>query len=955
MDALQLRAAAALAPRYLIEAEIGVGGMGHVFRARDTWLDRTVAVKVLRPELATARSIERFKREARLLARLNHPNILAIHDSNPADDGGLLYYVMDFAPDETLASRLARGPLSPEALARLTHDLLNALSYAHGEAVIHRDVKPSNIFVLPGRYLLGDFGIARLLVEGDTTDAVTAEGVQPGTLAYMAPEQLAGRAVTPAADLYAAGMVLYEAATGRPWPALATPRSRDWRGVPAWLRPALQRALLIEPAERWPDADAMLAAVRAPVSGPARLARRAAFAVVLLALLLVAGAVLPPSQPLLSGIWPRAPRFTSAQSDLALVPFRSGGEVGRELARFAAAELEWSPRWTFRPFTEVLAWWDSAGAQAEGLAPMRLRSRWWGEGRILHGEERDTLLLILHDSAGRTVRNARVPGDTMQMLQWARDVADTLVREIYPEYFTEFMELSAGGQGNFGAMRALVDGLGAFAADDWSVAESLYTTALVRDSSLGRAAWELRLLTLWRRSTDSVRYTAALATLPAPYHALLAGLDVPNLLRRDSLLRALRDSYPENSRARLLLFDEQLHRGPLVGIPLRQVLDDMRRRAPRDPYLNQVAIYDHLMWGYTHLGERDAAADMWARRMALHAAHGSTADTLGELYNLARVVRFGGVKAALWRRYATWKYGREGSAITPYLRLGGTFDIPEFQRELAIAVAGSAGPANLPAAIVAQAVAALETGRLTEGLAALDSAAALVPSDEMQLQQLEWRVLPAALGLPLADSGSVARARTALAGRAMSPLAAPWKARALWALGADAVLRGQMADALRWQHELAVAGDSAAFPLQALLGALLAGSKDPARALELTDTLFMADRGVPADDPFARAILHLARADWQVTLGRVADADASLGWYENSDLRGWPQGPPQAGEVDQVLSVPARVRRARVLLQLHRTAEACALLSRAAELWRHADHQLSDQLAQVQSLGRSCH
>jgi hypothetical protein len=164
-----------------------------------------------------------------------------------------------------------------------------------------------------------------------------------------------------------------------------------------------------------------------------------------------------------------------------------------------------------------------------------------------------------------------------------------------------------------------------------------------------------------------------------------------------------------------------------------------------------------------------------------------------------------------------------------------------------------------------------------------------------------------------------------------------------------------MADALRWQQELAVAGDSAAYPLQALLGVLLVGSKDPARALELTDTLFMADRGVPADDPFARAILHLARADWQVTLGRVADADASLGWYENSDLRGWPQGPPQAGEVDQVLSVPARVRRARVLLQLHRTAEACALLSRAAELWRHADHQLSDQLAQVQSLGRSCH
>jgi serine/threonine-protein kinase len=954
MDALQLRAAAALAPRYLIEAEIGVGGMGHVFRARDTRLDRVVAVKVLRPELATARSMERFTREARLLARLNHPNILAIHDSHPADEGGLLYYVMDYAPDETLASRLARGPLSPDALAHLSHDLLSALSYAHGQSVIHRDVKPSNIFVLPGRYLLGDFGIARLLVEGDTTDAVTAEGVQPGTLAYMAPEQLAGRAVTPAADLYAAGMVLYEAATGRPWPALATPRTRDWRGVPAWLRPALQRALLIEPADRWPDAASMLAAVRAPISGAGRFMRRAGIGAALVALLLVAGAVLPPRRPLLSGIWPRAPHFTSAQSDLALVPFRSAGDAGRVLAQFAAAELEWSPRWTFRPFTEVLSWWDSAGALAEGLAPTRLRSRWWAEGRILPGDARDTLLLIIRDSTGRTIRNARVPGDTLQLLQWASDVADSLVREVYPAYFTEFTELSAGGRGNFAAMRALVDGLSAFAADDWSAAESLYATALARDSSLGRAAWEQRLLALWRRSNETANYTAAIATLPAPYHALLSAMDVPNLLRRDSLLRALRDSYPENSRAQLLLFDEHLHRGPLVGIPLRQVLDDMRRRAPRDPYLDQVAIYDHLMWGYTHLGDRDAAAGMWARRMALRAAHGSAADTLGELYNLARIVRFGGVKAALWRRYAVWKYGREGSAITPYLRLGVTFDIPEFQRELAIAVAGAVDSSRLSAVVVARAIAALETGRASEGLKMLDSAAVLAPSDEMHLQQLEWRVLPAALGLPLADSPSVARARMDLAARAQLPGTDPWKTRALWALGADAALRGDAPGAARWQAELALAHDAGAPRLQALLGALVIGRTDPAMALARTDTLFMADRGAPEDDPFERAVLHLARAGWQGALGRTADAAGSLGWHENSDLRGWPQGAPQAGEVDQVLSVPARARRAGILLQLHRTAEACALLSRAAELWRHAEHQLAGQVAHVQALLGSC-
>ena len=952
MDALQHRAAVALAPRYLIEAKLGAGGMGHVFRARDTRLDRIVAIKVLRPELATARSIERFTREARLLARLNHPNILAIHDSHPADDGGLLYYVMDYAPGETLAAELARGPLTRAGVVQLAHDLLGALAYAHAAAVIHRDVKPSNIFRLSGRYLLGDFGIARLLAENETADPVTAEGAQPGTLAYMAPEQLAGRPVTPSADLYAAAMVLYEAATGRSWPALATPKRHDWRAVPAWLRPALQRALLVEPSERWPDARAMLAALRPPSAAHAR--SHAAYAALLIAMLLLAGALLPPSRPLLPGIWSPTERITSAESDLALVPFHAGGEVGRELAKFAAAELEWSPRWSFRPFTEVLSWWDSAGAHADGLVPRRIHSRWWGEGRVVQGDGRDTLVLIIHDSTGRTVRNARVPGDTAQLGQWARDVADSMVHVIYPKYFTEFRELSASGGGNFAAMRALVDGLGAFANDDWAAAESLFTAALRSDPSFGRPAWELRLLALWRRSADSVTYPAALATLPASYHALLAAMDVPNLRRRESLLRALRDSHPDNSRAQLLLFDEHLHRGALLGIPLRQVLDDMRRRAPSDPYLDQVAIYDHLVWGYTHLGDREAAAAMWRRRMALRAAHGTGADTLGELFNLARVVRFGGVKGALWRRYAIWKYGRAGSAVAPYLRLGLTFDIPEFQRDLASAIGRTADSTGLPSATVARAVAALATGRAAEGLAALDSAAVLSPTREMQLQQLEWRLLPPVLGLPVADSAVSARARAALTRLATAPGVSSWTARAQWALGTDAVHRGDLETARHWDESLAAMHDSTAIRLHALLGAMLIGGSDPSRALNSTDTLFMADLGVPADDPFARSVLHLARADWQLALDRDTAAVATLGWYESSDLRGWPQGPPQAGEVDQVLSVPARVRRAGVLLRLGRTREACALMRRASELWRHADAHLSVHLAHARAEAVKC-
>lgn len=151
MASLLERVRDALAPHYVVERELGAGGMGVVFLARDTRLDRMVAIKVLRPELATAVAVERFSREARLLARLHHSTIVRVYLAD--DTAGFSYYVMEYVEGETLKTRLEAGPLPPRTVRALGRALLDALGAAHRLEIVHRDVKPANIFLLGDRTL----------------------------------------------------------------------------------------------------------------------------------------------------------------------------------------------------------------------------------------------------------------------------------------------------------------------------------------------------------------------------------------------------------------------------------------------------------------------------------------------------------------------------------------------------------------------------------------------------------------------------------------------------------------------------------------------------------------------------------------------------------------------------------------------------------------------------------
>jgi serine/threonine-protein kinase len=209
------RLSIALATRYTIEREIGRGGMATVYLAQDLKHDRTVAIKVLQPELSATIGTDRFDREIRVAAKLQHPHILTLYDSGDAD--GLLYYVMPFISGESLRGRMDREHLLPiDDALQITREVADALGYAHSMGVVHRDIKPENILLSGGHALVADFGIARAVSSASSEKRLTETGMALGTPLYMSPEQAVGDEVGPTSDLYSLACVLYEMLAGTP-------------------------------------------------------------------------------------------------------------------------------------------------------------------------------------------------------------------------------------------------------------------------------------------------------------------------------------------------------------------------------------------------------------------------------------------------------------------------------------------------------------------------------------------------------------------------------------------------------------------------------------------------------------------------------------------------------------------------------------------------------------------
>ncbi len=336
--------AEALRDRYVLERELGRGGMATVFLARDLRHQRPVALKVLEAGLAPALGAERFQREIQVAARLQHPNILTVLDSGEA--AGRLWFTMPFVEGETLRERLRREGAQPvDESLRLAREVAEGLEYAHRNGVIHRDIKPENILLSAGHALIADFGIARAVGEsanatGEGTDHLTKTGLVVGTPAYMSPEQASGeRTLGPTADVYSLAVMLYEMLAGtQPFTgptahaAMAKrfsgeiPSLREARpAVSAAIEAAIRKALAPDPADRFGSAARFAEALEGDerrTGDRSRLAAQVAAALGVLVALSVG----------LGLWWSRrgGEAGTTATARLAVLPFENVGDADDE-------------------------------------------------------------------------------------------------------------------------------------------------------------------------------------------------------------------------------------------------------------------------------------------------------------------------------------------------------------------------------------------------------------------------------------------------------------------------------------------------------------------------------------------------------------------------------------------------------------------------------------------------
>jgi serine/threonine-protein kinase len=281
MSAGQLGNGQVLVGRYRVEGLIGRGGMAEVYRGFDVRLTRPIALKVLRGHYQSDPVVRaRFEEEAKAAALLSHPNVVAVYDAG--EDGSTAFIVMELLPGETLAERIARGPLDEAAVRRTGGEVLDALAAAHARGVLHRDIKPANVLLTDeGIAKVADFGIAKALYPSPGGHEPTAMSLVLGTPSYLAPERAQGQPATVRSDLWSVGVLLYESLTGRrPFGgdtpiavALAALEGRyepllEWRpDIDPSMAAVIDRALQVDPASRFASADEMARSLRMPGTG----------------------------------------------------------------------------------------------------------------------------------------------------------------------------------------------------------------------------------------------------------------------------------------------------------------------------------------------------------------------------------------------------------------------------------------------------------------------------------------------------------------------------------------------------------------------------------------------------------------------------------------------------------------------------------------------------------------
>ena len=614
-----------LAGRYLIERELGAGGMAFVFTARDLKHGRTVAVKVLRSEYGSTVNAERFTREIEIAAGLTHPNILPVHDSGSVD--GLLYYVMPYVEGGTLVDRMKRESRLPLGdVRRITREIGAALQFAHDHGFVHRDIKPANVLLPGGVAVVADFGLARA-IEGDSVEnKLTRAGVGLGTPTYMSPEQGAGEGdVDARSDQYSLACTVYEMLTARPPftgpsyqrllaqhiseppPPLRTIRP----DVPESVETAIARALSKKREDRFPSVDEFLRALDGDLKGQTASwgirqsgwrTRVQTRSVLIGVAVLLAGAF---------AVWSMRSRVTGAPAArggldanlVAVAPFVVLGnslEVWREgIVDVLARDFDGAgPLRTVSPSTVMRLFKDR---RADRLTAVELAKQ-SGAGIVVYGQlldpGRDSVkaAVTVYDVVRDTlVGEFSVSNASTNMDLLVDSIAMNALRQLGKTRTIAATERAFFGSGSLPALKLFLQGEQFYRRNEMKLAQGYYEQAIALDSNFALAYRRMRgvlrsvknefdtlsLLNAARAGAsnhgmsprDSLLILAdSLAAVHRVIPAYADALWIASVRRRLSTLGEAAKRYPDDPEVLTELAEAQGHYGERVGIDGRQAL-----------------------------------------------------------------------------------------------------------------------------------------------------------------------------------------------------------------------------------------------------------------------------------------------------------------------------------------------------------------------------------------------
>ncbi len=977
---------AALAGRYRIERKLGEGGMSVVFLARDLRHDRSVAVKMLPPELSAALGAERFLREIRIVAGLQHPHILPLHDSG--DAGGSLYYVMPFVEGESLRQRLDREQTLPPADAiRIAREVASALDYAHGHGVVHRDIKPENILLSGPHAIVADFGIARAVNVASGASG-TATGIVVGTPAYMSPEQAAGETLDGRSDQYSLGCVIYEMLSGAAPFAGTTPRELMARhaiepvpalssvspNLPPGLSQGLARALEKNPASRWPTSSALAVSLEGtatpagattpvplpPVGRPTRIRTLAAFGIVAAIALGVGFWVLrtrsaPPAPP-------PPPATSGAAMAIAVLPFAISGSdtlgLSEGLVGLLGTKLDGAGDLRVvdpRALLSHLAQEPPArlGPDQGSAVARHFGARLYVLGDVVQIPGRLRLSAAMYaPDRGDPIARAEAAGDVGKLFE----LVDELTAQLLAGWSgreSRVSGIAAVTTSSLPALKAYLEGEAALRDARFDEAIDGFQRAIATDSTFALAWYRLSVAGEWLTRDD-------LAGPAAERAAQLAGrlpererrlLEAMRLGRRGAFNEALTryqaiiSTYPEDLEAWIQLGELEFHFGPWRARSVSQSRGTWERVLALDP--SQIAARVHLA-RIAAVEGRPAAVDTLVRQiLSLHNAPGREPGTRSEDLEMLTLRAFSMQDTVEQRRVR----GELARASDLTLMLS-TWAASAFAYDVsgAIAVARLLTEPSRGAPVRA-------AGHLSVGF----------------LEAARGRVIEAQRQLALAESADAERTRSALALLAVAPFvrSSPAELRRL---------RSAIAAAPAPEPEESRAGLSAYFQRAAaaqerrtrlyLAGVLSARLGDRARAIQSVEelsALSQSDTGSLAAD-YAhgiRAEVAMSRDDVEEALHELeamrhetyyvtafafpelsqarerflrADALARLG--RNDEALRWFGSFAEFSPYDMLYSAIGHRRRGEILDSLGRRGEAAREYARFVELWKDADPEL---------------